>query len=485
MKTTFTIYRNLAKRFVAIVLFCTLGFGMLQAGTDFEVIFKNCDNDKDYPIQRTTIEHIISETTRNNNYIATIDQATNIYNSKRSNYQGVRIGNANNIGLLVMTFADKCQINASKIVFRMSQYFGHDNNGKSDNGNIQVTITYADGSTSSNTYNPKNLASESDTTTTEYILKLIPEKRIKSISFETLTAEYGRAYCKKFKVYSAPIVSKTEVSNKQKTSATLTAEVIDLGSPLYKINKGYGFVLSTNINAANRYDYIIDHGDKWVQLGNSITKVNSPFTTTFTDLMPGTTYYTRAYVTTNAFENEGYVHSIELTTFNTQGHIATFVVGEHGTCETTPIEEFPNTAGITLPDVTIIPGCGYRFAGWSTSSDPKTTDTIESGDNYNLTDDITFYAVYIQQFSVQWLVDGLPTNENSPTTIVDIGTKVTQLPTPPSHDEYCGDEFVGWTDTEIIATQDDAPTILFTTLENSPPINKNTTFYAVFADKQQ
>ena len=484
MKTTFTIYRNLAKRFVAIVLFCTLGFGVLQAGTDYEVIFRNCKSGEDYSVPQTTLDKIVGSDTDKNGYIASIDEAKNVFTGRHGLYQGVRIGRQDTTGLLKMTFADKCQINASKIVFRMAQYFGHDY-GKSDNGDMKVTVTYADGSTSSNTYNPKNLASESDTTTTEYILKLIPEKRIKSISFQTLTAKYGRAYCKKFKVYSAPIVSKTEVSNIQKTSATLTAEVTDLGSPSYKINKGYGFVLSTNINAANRYDYIIDHGDKWVQLGNSITKVNSPFTTTFTDLMPGTTYYTRAYVTTNAFENEGYVHSIELTTFNTQGHIATFDVGSYGTCDIQSIEEFPNTDGITLPVVNIKPGCGYRFAGWSISSDPMTTDTIESGYNYNLEDDITFYAVYVQQFTIQWLVDGLPTNEGEPTTIVDTGTQVTQLPTAPSHDEYCGDEFVGWTDTEIIATQDDAPTILFTTLENSPTINKNTTFYAVFADKQQ
>lgn len=483
MKTTFTIYRNLAKRFVAIVLFCTLGFGMLQAGTDYEVIFRNCVSGEDYSVPQTELDKILGTNTYNNGYIASIDEAKNVFTGKHGLYQGVRIGRQDATGLLKMTFADKCQINASKIVFRMAQYFGHDY-GKSDNGDMKVTVTYADGSTSSNTYNPKNLASESDTTTTEYILKLIPEKRIKSISFQTLTAEYGRAYCKKFKVYSAPIVSNTAVTNIQKTSATLTAEVTDLGSSLYKINKGYGFVLSTNIHAANRYDCITDHGDKVVQVGtNEIKTINTPFSTTITGLTPGTTYYTRAYVTTNAFTNEGYAHSIETTSFNTIGHMATFVAGEHGTCVTTSIEEFPNDEGIILPNVS--PNSGYRFAGWSTSSDATAADAGEAYDRYNLENDMTFYAVYVQQFTIQWLVDGLPTNEGEPTTIVDIGTKVTQLPTAPSHDEHCGDAFVGWTSTPITATQDTPPTNLFTTTETSPYINTNTIFYAVFADEQQ
>ena len=481
MKTTFTIYRNLAKRFVAIVLFCTLGFGVLQAGTDYEVIFRNCKSGEDYSVPQTTLDKIVGSDTDKNGYIASIDEAKNVFTGRHGLYQGVRIGRQDATGLLKMTFADKCQINASKIVFRMSQYFGHDY-GKSDNGDMKVTVTYADGSTSSNTYNPKNLASESDTTTTEYILKLIPEKRIKSISFQTLTAEYGRAYCKKFKVYSAPIVTQPIVTDTTKTRATLTSEVTDLGSSLYQINKGYGFIVKTNVNDIDMYHYLPAYGDIAVKVGDEITKINQTFTTTITDLIPGTTYYARAYVNSNALADYGYAHSAEVTTFNTKGHVAKFNVGNYGTCDIQSIEEFPNTDGITLPKVT--PESGYRFAGWSPTSNDA-TDTIEAGTHYDLTDDITFYAVYIQQFSVQWLVDGLPTNENSPTTIVDIDTKVTQLPTPPSHDEYCGDEFVGWTDTEIIATQDDAPTLLFTTLENSPTINKNTTFYAVFADKQQ
>ena len=481
MKTTFTIYRNLAKRFVAIVLFCTLGFGMLQAGTDYEVIFRNCVSGEDYSVPQTELDKILGTNTYNNGYIASIDEAKNVFTGKHGLYQGVRIGRQDATGLLKMTFADKCQINASKIVFRMAQYFGHDY-GKSDNGDMKVTVTYADGSTSSNTYNPKNLASESDTTTTEYILKLIPEKRIKSISFQTLTAEYGRAYCRKFKVYSAPIVTQPIVTDITKTRATLTSEVTDLGSSLYEINKGYGFIVKTNVNDIDMYHYLPAYGDIAVKVGTSITEINKPFTTTITDLIPGTTYYARAYVNSNALADYGYAHSAEVTTFNTKGHVATFNVGNYGTCDIQSIEEFPNTDGITLPKVT--PESGYRFAGWSPTSNDA-TDTIEAGTHYDLTDDITFYAVYIQQFTVQWLIDGKPTTSNSPTTIVDIGSKVTQLPTSPNQEEDCGLVFMGWTDAPIINMQDGRPTTLFTTIEESPQIKENTTFYAVFADITQ
>ena len=485
MKTINTTYINLAKRLAAIVLLCTIGIGVLQAGTDYEIIFRNCASGEDYSVPQNTLEKILGVKTFNAGYIASIDEAINVYTAQHGTYQGVRIGNKDHTGSLIMTFSDNCQINASKIVFRMSQYFGHDYGGKSDEGDMRVTITYTDNSTSVKTYNPTNLKGEMDTTTTEYIMILIPEKKIKSIGFETLTADHGRAYCRKLKIYSAPIVTQPIVTDITKTRATLTSEVTDLGSPLYKINKGYGFIVKTNVNDIDMYHYLPAYGDIAVKVGTSITEINKPFTTTITDLIPGTTYYARAYVNSNALTDYGYAHSAEVTTFNTQGHIATFDVGSYGTCDIQSIEEFPNTDGITLPVVNIKPGCGYRFVGWSTSSDPLTTDTLESGDHYNLEDDITFYAVYIQQFTVQWLIDGKPTTSNSPTTIVDKGSKVTQLPSPPPPADQCGQAFVGWTSTPITATQTSPPTILFTTTNASPNIYENTTFYAVFADITQ
>lgn len=478
MKTINTTYINLVKRLAAIVLLGTIGIGVLQAGTDYEIIFRNCVENENYSVPQTTLEKILGYDTSKAGYIASIDEAINVYTAQHGTYQGVRIGKVNQTGSLIMTFSDKCQINASKIVFRMAQYFGHDY-GKSDEGDMRVTITYTDNSTSSDTFNPINLGGEMDTKTSEYIMILIPEKKIKSIRFETLTADHGRAYCQRFKIYSAPIVTQPTVTGISRTSATLTSKVTDLGSSLYQINKGYGFIVKTNVNGIDMYHYLPAYGDIAVKVGDEITNINQTFTTTITGLIPGTTYYARAYVNSNALVNYGYAHSAEVTTFNTQGHIATFDVGSYGTCDIQSIEEFPNTDGITLPKVT--PESGYRFAGWSPTSNDA-TDTIEAGTHYDLTDNITFYAVYIQQFTVQWLIDGKPTTSNSPTTIVDKGSKVTQLPSPPSSADQCGQAFMGWTDAQITATQDGPPANLFTTPEKSPPITANTIFYAVFAD---
>lgn len=92
-------------------------------------------------------------------------------------------------------------------------------------------------------------------------------------------------------------------------------------------------------------------------------------------------------------------------------------------------------------------------------------------------------AFKIEQFTVRWLVDREDYTEGEPTIIVNKGSQVTQLPTDP--EPKCGEKFVGWTNAQIIATQDDRPTILFRTAKTSPEIYQNTTFHAVFADMNQ
>ena len=119
MKTINTTYINLAKRLAAIVLLCTIGIGVLQAGTDYEIIFRNCANGENYSVPQNTLEKILGVKTFNAGYIASIDEAINVYTAQHGTYQGVRIGNNDHTGSLIMTFSDNCQINASKIVFRM------------------------------------------------------------------------------------------------------------------------------------------------------------------------------------------------------------------------------------------------------------------------------------------------------------------------------------------------------------------------------
>ena len=89
-------------------------------------------------------------------------------------------------------------------------------------------------------------------------------------------------------------------------------------------------------------------------------------------------------------------------------------------------------------------------------------------------------AFKIEQYTVQWVVDREPYTAGDPTTIVNKGCQVTKLPTEPA--AKCGEKFVGWTNAQIIATQDARPAILFKTAKTSPEIYQNTIFHAVFAD---
>lgn len=83
--------------------------------------------------------------------------------------------------------------------------------------------------------------------------------------------------------------------------------------------------------------------------------------------------------------------------------------------------------------------------------------------------------------TVSWKVNGADYNEGKPSTDVIDGSKVATLPTAPS--AINGKVFVGWTDTEISTSQDNAPSVLFNTASSAPAVTANTTYYAVFASK--
>lgn len=82
-------------------------------------------------------------------------------------------------------------------------------------------------------------------------------------------------------------------------------------------------------------------------------------------------------------------------------------------------------------------------------------------------------------YSVAWNVNGKAYTEGTPTTKVYEGNKVTTLPTTP--EDINGKVFVGWTNTEIAAEQNNAPSVLFTSADGAPVVSNNITYYAVFA----
>lgn len=467
MKTINTTYINLAKRLAAIVLLCTIGIGVLQAGTDYSIWFKNGTDDDSYDEYLHTEGHLIA---KGGEFVTGINENTakNTFRSKESLELGLRLGSYDQTGSLTMTLVNPMP--SSKIALNVAHYYA-DTRKKSDTGGLRVTATYTDGTTSTSDITISSDANGKSSKTEHHVVRIIPEKKLKQITLASIKEDRGRVYCKNLTIYSAPIISDATVSNIEKTTADFSSlGISDLGSQKFPI-QSYGFVYSTTTNPTTN--------NTKIQVGEKYNTINKSFSTHINNLIPGTTYYVRPYaITTDNYDT----YTLQPTTFNTKGHVATFQVGEYGTCQTTSIEEFPNTAGITLPIVEVESNSGYRFVGWATTSGATTADAGEAGANYNLTDDMTFYAVYIQQFTVQWLIDGKPTTSNSPTTIVDKGSKVTQLPSPPSPADQCGQAFVGWTSTPITATQTSPPTSLFTTTNASPDIYENTTFHAVFAD---
>lgn len=82
-------------------------------------------------------------------------------------------------------------------------------------------------------------------------------------------------------------------------------------------------------------------------------------------------------------------------------------------------------------------------------------------------------------YSVAWNVNGKAYTEGTPTTKVYEGNKVTTLPTTPEN--INGKVFVGWTNSEIAAEQNNAPSVLFTSADGAPVVSNNITYYAVFA----
>ena len=83
--------------------------------------------------------------------------------------------------------------------------------------------------------------------------------------------------------------------------------------------------------------------------------------------------------------------------------------------------------------------------------------------------------------SIIWMVNGATYTAGNPTTSVNKGGVVTQLPTAPKSCDDISTQFVGWSEDVIEGTQDNVPADLFSTADDAPDITQNTTFHAVFA----
>ena len=128
---------------------------------------------------------------------------------------------------------------------------------------------------------------------------------------------------------------------------------------------------------------------------------------------------------------------------------------------------------------------GHSFAGWFT--DAACTESAGSSLGATAyTDNITLYAKWeeVTMYSVTWMVNGAAYSAGTPTTSVEAGDAITNLPTAP---EVCDEDltFMGWTNAAIEGTQVAAPAVLFTTAGAAPAVTGNVTFYAVFAEEEE
>ena len=109
----------------------------------------------------------------------------------------------------------------------------------------------------------------------------------------------------------------------------------------------------------------------------------------------------------------------------------------------------------------------------TTTGEHSATLTISSGD---LSKTVSLKGTGIAplaHYTLLWKVNG-----TTYATTESEGNLVT-LPTNPA--AIGSNVFMGWTTSEISGTLDDKPTVFFTTAENAPAVNRETTYYAVFA----
>lgn len=136
----------------------------------------------------------------------------------------------------------------------------------------------------------------------------------------------------------------------------------------------------------------------------------------------------------------------------------------------TPTTVTPKDGAITDETVTV------TYAPTKTGTHTATLTISSEGANEQK---ITLNGTAYQIYNVNWKVNGADYTEGKPTTKVESGNAVTNLPTAPF--DIAGRTFVGWTDAEIATSSATAPPTLFTKAANAPAVTSDVTYYAVFA----
>ena len=168
--------------------------------------------------------------------------------------------------------------------------------------------------------------------------------------------------------------------------------------------------------------------------------------------------------------------TFKLTGYNLTANAALSITGNNADMFSVSPLNVSHTDG-TISETTIT--VNYKP---TSTGDHTATLNISSGTEASATVALSGTGIApLAHHTVSWKVNGADYNEGTPSTDVIDGSKVATLPTAPS--AINGKVFVGWTDTEISTSQDNAPSVLFNTASSAPAVTANTTYYAVFASQ--
>ena len=267
------------------------------------------------------------------------------------------------------------------------------------------------------------------------------------------------------------------------TDGTTAEKVINIeewadGKELNDEGKGF-YNHQTMILSAEKYIQKIKLETTQTDYGRVYCKYFSIFRAPIVSKATVTTQQTNATLTCPGITDFGSEHfsvidyGFVVSTSNTNPTIGATGVTKYSCGEVYATSNTPFSTTLT----NLTPGITYYVRPYV-----RTTQLNVKNDTCTAYNEETI-AFRIEQYTVQWLVDREEYTVGNPTTIVNKGCQVTELPTDPA--PKCGEKFVGWTNAQIIATQDNRPAILFKTAKTSPEIYQNTIFHAVFADTNQ
>lgn len=94
---------------------------------------------------------------------------------------------------------------------------------------------------------------------------------------------------------------------------------------------------------------------------------------------------------------------------------------------------------------------------------------------------IPLSGVSATEAHITWKVNGQVHTAGSPTTTLAVGSAPTILPMAPKSTCEESEQFVGWSEFEILESTDEVPGDLFSSEEDAPVISNDVAFYAVFA----